>query len=186
MHLLQQFTWLLGFLVGIGIGVTMLVLHATSLGTWLHRYIAEPSRRRLLLATVSFAVTFVVTRALAWAINHHVGPFGDVYIGGRHIHHLVWGILGLLAIGLCWVLGVGEGGSARSVHAARFLSLLYGACAALTLDEFALWLNLEDVYWAKEGRESIDAVVIFASVLLTILLAVPLVRGVWRELQSPR
>ncbi|MDI1480275.1 hypothetical protein [Polyangium sp. y55x31] len=93
---------------------------------------------------------------------------------------------GLLAIGLCWVLGVGEGGSARSVLAARFLSLLYGACAALTLDEFALWLNLEDVYWAKEGRESIDAVVIFASVLLTILLAAPLVRGIRRESQSPR
>ena len=101
------------------------MLHTTLLGTLLHRYIAEPGRRRLLLATVSFAATFALTRALTWAIDHHVGPFGNVYIGGRHIHHLVWGILGLLAIGLCWVLGVGEGGSERAVFASRFLSLLY-------------------------------------------------------------
>jgi hypothetical protein len=44
--------------------------------------------------------------------------------------------------------------------------LLYGAGAALTLDEFALWLNLEDVYWAREGRASIDAVILFGALLL--------------------
>jgi hypothetical protein len=46
------------------------------------------------------------------------------------------------------------------------LSLLFGAGAALTLDEFALWLNLEDVYWAHQGRASIDAVILFGSLLL--------------------
>lgn len=46
------------------------------------------------------------------------------------------------------------------------MALLYGAGAALTLDEFALWLNLEDVYWAREGRESIDAIILFGTLLL--------------------
>ena len=47
----------------------------------------------------------------------------------------------------------------------RLVSLLYGAGAALTLDEFALWLNLRDVYWAKEGRASIDVVILFGALL---------------------
>ena len=50
-------------------------------------------------------------------------------------------------------------------RASRLTSTSYGAGAALTLDEFALWLNLQDVYWAKQGRESIDAVVLFGSLL---------------------
>jgi hypothetical protein len=50
-------------------------------------------------------------------------------------------------------------------RASRLTSTCYGAGAALTLDEFALWLNLQDVYWAKQGRESIDAVVLFGSLL---------------------
>ncbi len=45
------------------------------------------------------------------------------------------------------------------------MSILYGVGAALTLDEFALWLNLANVYWSREGRESIDAVVLFGSLL---------------------
>ena len=45
------------------------------------------------------------------------------------------------------------------------MALLYGAGAALTLDEFALWLNLEDVYWSQEGRASIDAVILFGALL---------------------
>ena len=47
----------------------------------------------------------------------------------------------------------------------RLTALLYGVGAALTLDEFALWLRLEDVYWAREGRESIDAVILFGALL---------------------
>jgi hypothetical protein len=50
-------------------------------------------------------------------------------------------------------------------RSSRLTSASYGAGAALTLDEFALWLNLQDVYWAKQGRESIDAVVLFGSLL---------------------
>jgi hypothetical protein len=176
-------TYILGIFLAIGIALELLVLHRTPLGDLLRQHIADTRHRRLLLTTFSFAVTFAFTRALTWSIHNQVGPFHNISIGGRHIHHLVWGILGLLAIGLAWVLELGEGDDVLSVFFARFLALLYGACAALTLDEFALWLNLEDVYWAKQGRESIDAVIIFGSLLLTVLFALPLLRGIARSSQ---
>jgi hypothetical protein len=69
-------------------------------------------------------------------------------------------------VGYGWLVEAGSGDKQTSVFAGRVLSLLYGAGAALTLDEFALWLNLEDVYWAREGRASIDAVILFGAFLL--------------------
>ena len=176
-----HFTHIVGIFIAVGIAVALLLLHKTPLGRLLRKHIRETRRRRLLLATFSFGTTFAFTRALTWSIHNNIGPFHDVHIGGRHIHHLVWGILGLLGIGLAWVLELGEGEDRLSVFFGRFLSLLYGACAALTLDEFALWLNLEDVYWLKEGRQSIDALIIFGSLLLTVLFAMPLLRGIARE-----
>lgn len=59
--------------------------------------------------------------------------------------------------------------------------MLYGIVAALTLDEFALWLNLRDVYWAREGRESIDAVILFGSFLLIGLWGGPFLSALVRE-----
>lgn len=177
-------TYLIGIFIAIVIAITLLVLHRTPLGSLVRHQIPDTRRRRLLLTTFSFAVTFAFTRALTWSIHNNIGPFHNVEIGGRHIHHLVWGILGLLAIGLAWVLELAEGDTPLSIFFGRFLSLLYGACAALTLDEFALWLNLEDVYWAKQGRESIDAVIIFMSVLLTVLFAMPLFRAAPRKMDS--
>jgi hypothetical protein len=75
---------------------------------------------------------------------------------------MTFGIAGLLTVGYLWLLEIGIKEERRS---SRATSAAYGAGAALTLDEFALWLNLEDVYWAKQGRESIDAVVLFGSLL---------------------
>jgi hypothetical protein len=66
------------------------------------------------------------------------------------------------------------------------MSLLYGAGAALTLDEFALWLNLEDVYWARQGRESIDAIVLFGSLLLIAIWGGGFFRAIGREFLSFR
>jgi hypothetical protein len=73
---------------------------------------------------------------------------------GRHVHHLVWGILLLLLVGYTWLLELGTGAAASSQWSGRLTSMLFGVAAALTLDEFALWLNLRDVYWEREGRES--------------------------------
>jgi len=95
-------------------------------------------------------------------------------IDGRHIHHLVWGILLLLAVGYCTLAEVGTGNSPASIFFSRLLSILYGVGAALTLDEFALWLNLQDVYWARQGRESIDAVILFGAILAAGAWGAPL------------
>jgi hypothetical protein len=77
----------------------------------------------------------------------------------------VIGIFLLLAVGYGWLVEFGTGSSSSSVFASRLMSLLYGAGAALTLDEFALWLNLRDVYFTPEGRSSIDAIILFGSLL---------------------
>lgn len=116
------------------------------------------------MANFGFILTFAVVRGLAWSIHHDLGPFHNVEMGGRHIHHMVWGILLLLVVGFGWLCEVGNGDASRSVFMGRLMSLFYGAGAAMTLDEFALWLNLEDVYWAREGRESIEAGLIFFAV----------------------
>jgi hypothetical protein len=123
-------------------------------------------KRRQFLAALSFFFTFAVARSIAYANFRQIGPFHDIYIEGRHIHHLVFGILLLLGVGYGWLAGLGSAAHHSSTLAIRLMALLYGAGAALTLDEFALWLNLEDVYWAREGRESIDAIILFGTLLL--------------------
>jgi hypothetical protein len=75
---------------------------------------------------------------------------------------MTFGISGLLIVGYLWLLEIGTDERRR---ASRITAIIYGSGAALTLDEFALWLNLEDDYWTKQGRESIDAVVLFGSML---------------------
>src|ERR1700756_5272304 len=69
---------------------------------------------------------------------------------GRHIHHLVFGIFLLLLVGYGWLAEIGTGSPSSSLLVGRLMCLLYGAGAALVLDEFALWLNLQDVYWAQQ------------------------------------
>jgi len=122
-------------------------------------------RERQLMAALAFYTSFAVVRILAHSIRAGRGPFHDVEAGGLHIHHLVWGILLLLGVGYCWLLQIGADVRARSRWPGRVMAMLYGAGAALTLDEFALWLNLKDVYWERQGRTSIDAVILFGALL---------------------
>ena len=146
--------------------VMLLFLHLTRAGRILHERIPDRPRRRLFLAAVSFFITFLGVRLLVWAIVHHIGPFGWVMVGGRHIHHLVWGILLLLAGGYSEMAEIGDGSTPGSLFLSRLISISFGMGAALTLDEFALWLNLSaDAYWTRQGRESIDAVILFGALL---------------------
>lgn len=129
------------------------------------RSFVSGAEERRLIGAVSFAATFALTRLVTHAIRAGRGPFRNVTPGGRHIHHMTFGICGLIGVGWAWLndIGIGSSGPAAS----RATAAVYGAGSALTLDEFALWLNLKDDYWSREGRESIDAVVAFGS-LLTI------------------
>jgi hypothetical protein len=166
--------WILLIFALLATACMLLLLHLTSLGILVHDRIPDRPRRRLFLASVSFFVTFAGVRLLVRSITHRVGPFGWVMIDGRHIHHLVWGILLLLLVGYCALAEVGTGTSATSIFLSRLLSILYGVGAALTLDEFALWLNLQDVYWSRQGRESIDAVILFGAILAAGAWGAPL------------
>lgn len=170
-------SWILLIFAGVMTALILLVLHLTKLGLIIHQRIPDRPHRRLFLASVSFFFTFLAVRLLVASITHHVGPFGYVEMGGRHIHHLVWGILLLLISGYGTLAEVGTGDSALSILASRLLALSYGIGAALTLDEFALWLNLDAMaYWSKQGRESIDAVVLFGALLAMGTWGAPLFR----------
>lgn len=155
-----------GLLVVIVTGAVFLILRHPHVNTIFVQSIPDRPQRRLFLASVGFFLTFGGVRIVTYSNYHGIGPFHDFYFHGRHVHHLVWGILILLLVGYGWLVEAGSGSMQTPAFAGRVLSLLYGAGAALTLDEFALWLNLEDVYWAREGRASVDAVILFGSLLL--------------------
>jgi hypothetical protein len=124
----------------------------------------------------------LVIRGVTIAIHNDIGPFHNVSMHGRHIHHMVWGILLLLLVGYCWLMEVGTGSTGSSPWAGRLTSMLYGVAAALTLDEFALWLNLSDVYWQRQGRESYEAMGLFGGFLAISILGAPLFKGIARDL----
>lgn len=143
----------------------------------------SPRRERLFLASLAFAVTFGLTRAITHAIRHNLGPFHNVSAGGTHLHHLVFGILLLLVVGYVSLVETG-GRTTLAVVSMRLTAIAFGIGAALTLDEFALWLNLQDVYWEEKGRESIDAVLVFSSLLAAGLFGQPLLKGIAWEVQA--
>jgi hypothetical protein len=139
------------------------------------KHFGDRRKERQLFSTASFFVTFAAVRAITHAIRAERGPFKNITPGGRHIHHMTFGITGLLSVGYLWMLEIGIDERRR---ASRITSIVYGSGAALTLDEFALWLNLADDYWNKQGRESIDAVVLFGSLLSLSVLG----KGFFAEL----
>jgi hypothetical protein len=159
-------SWILLLFILACAAVMLLLLHLTRAGRILHERIPDRPHRRIFLASISFFVTFLGVRLLVYAIVHHIGPFGWVTMGGRHIHHLVWGILLLLLVGYAELAEFGTGSKPLSILASRLISIGYGMGAALTLDEFAIWLNLDaQAYWTRQGRESIDAVILFGALL---------------------
>jgi hypothetical protein len=118
------------------------------------------------LILVSFLLSWGFIRTSAHMIRAQVSWWpGNVQTkGGTHIHHLVWGILLLLVTGY---LGLSFDLGAPWIE---LVAIVFGIGMGLTLDEFALWLNLEDVYWTEKGRASIDAVVVATCLLLLALI----------------
>ena len=161
--------------------VLLVLLQLTRLGYLVRATIPDRPRQRMFIASVAFVITFAGVRILVELIRHNEGPFQWVTVRGHHIHHLVWGILILLLVGYGWLLDLGRSHSPLSIFFSRLMSVSYGVGAALTLDEFALWLNLEpDAYWNHEGRLSIDAVILFGSLLGVGAWGAPFFRGIQR------
>lgn len=123
------------------------------------RWIVDTGKQPELFLLLSFLVTFGFIRTSAHMIRAQVSWWpGNVTVGGTHIHHLVWGIITILITGYL-AIAIAPGSPGREI-----LAVLFGVGTGLTLDEFALWVDLKDVYWTQEGRRSIDAVIIAASV----------------------
>ncbi|MGW4275743.1 hypothetical protein ACWEGQ_26100 [Streptomyces seoulensis] len=130
-----------------------------------------PVQRSLLVTWISFGTTFGTVRVITHGIRGGWLPWGDISAGGRHLHHYNLGIATLAAVGLIAVRGDEQAVGHPRVAAA------YGCGTALICDEFALLLDLQDVYWAKQGRLSVDVSLGVMSVLGAYLTAKPF----WHE-----
>ena len=108
----------------------------------------------ILLATMLLSFLFIRTSARLMRSPKVTWWPGSIETeGGLHVHHLVFGIVMMLIGG--FVLALSPGSPWLEIFAGVF-----GIGAGLTLDEYALWLHLEDVYWSEEGRRSVDAVLV--------------------------
>jgi hypothetical protein len=120
----------------------------------------------LFVCFAAFVITFVVTRVITRMIRAGKGPFHDnVSEGGLHVHHAVPGTI-LLIVGA--FMAVGTDSNVWTIVAA----VLVGAGTSLVLDEFALILHLDDVYWSDEGRISVEMVSLAIACLGLVLIGV--------------
>ncbi|MGV9245835.1 hypothetical protein [Streptomyces sp. NPDC003710] len=132
----------------------------------------NPVQRSLLVTWVSFGLTFGAVRVITHGIRGGWLPLGNISAGGEHLHHYNFGIATLAGLGLIAVRG-----DERAVgHPA--VAVAYGCGTALICDEFALLLDLQDVYWARQGRISVDLSLGVLSVLGAYLTARPF----WHEI----
>lgn len=142
-----------------------------------YRDLVATGRAQTAWALLAFFVTFAVTRAITRRIRDKQarpaqtspqpeggGGLSNLYIGGIHVHHQVFGILMVLLSGLL------QFRYSPDTPWAEVLAVIFGAGAALTLDEFALWLYLDDVYWGPQGRKSIDAIVLGGALGVVLLM----------------
>jgi hypothetical protein len=122
-------------------------------------FLDDQGQRAGFVLLAAFLVAFLAVRTSTRLIRSPKVPWwpGNVVTdSGLHLHHLVWGILLMLVSGfLSFALD-------RSSPQTEILAAMFGVGSGLTLDEFALWVHLRDVYWAEEGRASFDAVVVAA------------------------
>lgn len=128
----------------------------------------DSPRAPAMLVLVAFLLSFAFIRTSARLIRMRVSWWpGNVETdSGLHIHHLVWGISLLLTCG--FVAFATE----METPWLQITAIGFGIGAGLTLDEFALWLRLEDVYWAREGRASLDAIVLATVFAVVVMLGV--------------
>lgn len=154
-----------------------------------HLNVVADGRVPLLWCLIAFILTFFVTRTIVRYIRKNADNDAprkwwqprNIGHGGTHIHHAVFGVILVLLSGVTMVTLAVDGGVPEFTAAA----IAFGIGAALVLDEYALILHLQDVYWAEDGRSSVDAV--FAAIAVSGLLVLgfnPLAFfdiGIWRD-----
>lgn len=133
---------------------------------WNDQILAE-EKQALFMVLVGFLLSFALIRMSTRLMRSPRVPWwpGSVVSeSGVHLHHLVFGIVTMMAAGAAGFAVLGDS------PWSEICAFLFGVGAGLTIDEFALWVYLDDVYWSEEGRVSIDATVIAAAAIGLILL----------------
>jgi hypothetical protein len=128
----------------------------------------------------SFVGTFLAARGITALLRHRptVGPFRNLRVGRRHVHHFVPGIAIAFSAGAGAILTRNEGLESK-------LAVPFGMGMGLTLDESALLLELEDVYWSREGLLSVQITMAVAALLASIALALRFLRRGERAVLEP-
>lgn len=130
-----------------------------SVGSEFNREIVETGRLASFLYFIVLLGTFGFIRTSTHMIRAQVSWWpGNVSVGGTHVHHLVWGIVAMMIFGYLGVVHQPESPWREIV------TVFFAIGTGLALDEFALWVDLKDVYWSKQGRKSVDAMIIAACV----------------------
>jgi hypothetical protein len=140
----------------------------------------DGGQQSALISWLAFTGTFGGVRGITHAIRAGKGPFKNLSVGGEHLHHYMWGIGMLAGVGALAVRGE------ERVRRHPATALAYGAGLALIVDEFALLLDLKDVYWAKEGRVSVDVAIGGSSLAGSYFAALPVIREVARRRRAER
>lgn len=140
---------------------------AASIFTEFWDRISEHELQGLYLVLIGFILSFAFIRMSTRLMRSPKVPWWPGSIvsdGGVHVHHLVFGIVTMMVSGAAGFASFGDS------PWTEICAFAFGIGAGLTIDEFALWVYLEDVYWADEGRSSIDATVIAAAGMMLVLL----------------
>jgi hypothetical protein len=155
----------------------------TSFGLRHHYRNLNLGRRVALRTLASFLATFAVLRVITAIIRFQIFPHGPFrYVitrSGLHIHHLFWGILLLMATGFAAL-------ATRAPVWHLRIAIVFGIALGLTLDEFAMWLRLADVYWTPQGIESIKAAAVAAALLAAYGFGQPFWHAAVRDLFARR
>jgi hypothetical protein len=155
------------------------MIYAFFASDYWNEHILANNRQGVFLVLVGFILSFAFIRMSTRLMRSPKVPWwpGSVVSeSGVHLHHLVFGIVTMMIAGTLGFAAHGES------PWAEICGFLFGVGAGLTIDEFALWVYLDDVYWAEEGRSSIDATVIAAATMGLVVLGVnPLDTGTESE-----
>ena len=132
----------------------------------------DTAQQSALIGWLAFTGTFGGVRGITHAIRAGKGPFKNLSVGGSHLHHYMWGIGLLAGVGAVAVRGD------EKLRRHPVTAVAYGSGLALIVDEFALLLDLKDVYWARDGRVSVDIGVSASSLVGSYFAALLVLRKV--------
>jgi hypothetical protein len=138
----------------------------------------DAGEQSALIAWLAFTGAWGGVRGITHAIKAGKGPFKNMSVGGEHLHHYMWGIGMVTGVG-----GVAVRGDEK-LRRHPVTAVTYGIGLALIVDEFALLLDLQDVYWARQGRVSVDVAVGAISAAGSAFAALPVLRKVARRLRE--